>query len=275
MIQRLEGWSHRICELQILAAETLFQAEVVGGHESFTLSLKHARLDRLPEVVLFDDHVFICLEVSPLVHLLLSCHGLLGLSGEALVDDLEHVLLLDNTAGELVALLLDNAHDLVPVGQFLGFAEEIFLLELVDFATFAHALARSHVSMVINLDERIFVAEDALGRDNDQVEHLDLTLDDLLAILSVLLDQVVASTWPLLAPLREELLQLRTILPIIVLIDDYDLLGDLELAVDDKVNTIGSIALLVEHLVPLKSSLLEALPKVLLRVPGEQGEKTD
>ena len=60
VMKRLEGLSHLVKLLQIIAAEALLQVEILAGRrESFALGLKHVRFDRLPEVVFFDDHVFI------------------------------------------------------------------------------------------------------------------------------------------------------------------------------------------------------------------------
>ena len=85
------------------------------GHEPFALSLKHSILDGLPEVVFFDDHVFVRLKICPPLHLLIRSHGLLRLAGKALIYDLENVLFLDDAAGELIPLLLDQIDNLLPI----------------------------------------------------------------------------------------------------------------------------------------------------------------
>lgn len=85
------------------------------GHESFALSLKHSILYCLPKVVLFDDHILICLKVCPFFHLLIRSHGLLCLACKALINDLENILFLDDPTGELIPLFLDQIDNLLPI----------------------------------------------------------------------------------------------------------------------------------------------------------------
>ena len=83
----------RVCEHLFSTLEVKAMARC---HELLSLCLEHSCLDRLPEVILLNDHLFIGFKISPLFHLLLSCHGLFSLPGEALIDNFEDVLLLDD-----------------------------------------------------------------------------------------------------------------------------------------------------------------------------------
>ena len=109
--------------------------------EPLALSLEHSRLDSLSKVILFYNHVLIGLKIRPLVHLLLSCHGFLSLSRQALIDHLQYILLLHNTPSKLVPFLLDQTDNLVPIRQFFALTKEILLLELVHLPAFTDALA--------------------------------------------------------------------------------------------------------------------------------------
>ena len=60
--------------------------------------------------------------------------------------------------------------------------------------------------MIFYFDKRIFGTQHALIRHNDKIEHLRLTLNDLVGVLSRLFNEVGALGWPLLALLLEHLL---------------------------------------------------------------------
>ena len=130
--------------------------------------------------------------------------------------------------------------------------------------------------MILYLNKCIFISKYALRCHYDQIEHLQLALDDLFRgrITATLLDEIIASSGSLFAFFLENLLQLCTVL-LVVFVNDDDFLSDLELTIDDKKDTISSIALFIEHLITLKSALLQALYEILLCISGELTKKAD
>ena len=58
-------------------------------------------------------------------------------------------------------------------------------------------------------------------------------------------------------------------------VDDIHPLSHLQLAINDKVDFVGTFALFVEELAPLQRALNEALDKVLDRVARKLVEKLD
>ena len=122
------------------------------------------------EVILSLDDVLIGIHVCPLLHHVLHSVTILLLACHVATNFLLDLVFLDNSFGKFVALLLDNADDLLPVLLFLALTQEVFLLELVHFGILTYTLARGHVPVVLVLNKNVLISEHSIGRHDNEVE---------------------------------------------------------------------------------------------------------